>query len=75
MTPAEAALAPLPPLLELAEPFFGEGTRGLFLKGREAHSEIEAAQSVWDFEARLHPSLTAREAKVIEVTDLRRRGA
>ncbi len=37
------ALAPLPRLFELAAPFFGEGTRGLFLKGREAEAEIEAA--------------------------------
>ena len=67
------ALAPLPRLLELAEPFVGEGTRGLFLKGRETDTEIEAAQSVWGFEGRLHPSLTAGDANVLEVTNLRRR--
>lgn len=67
------ALAPLPRLLELAAPFVGEGTTGLFLKGRETEAEIEAARSGWDFTVRLHPSLTAGDAFIVEVTDLRRR--
>ena len=33
------ALAPLPRLLELAAPFFGAKTRGLFLKGREEEAD------------------------------------
>jgi 16S rRNA (guanine527-N7)-methyltransferase len=52
------ALAPLPRLFELVQPFFGPRTRGLFLKGREAEAEIEAAKMTWDFAATLHPSLT-----------------
>jgi 16S rRNA (guanine527-N7)-methyltransferase len=67
------ALAPLPRLLELAAPFFGEGTRGLFLKGREAQAEIEAARLGWAFDARLHASLTAKDAAILEVTGLRRK--
>jgi len=59
------ALAPLPRLFELASPFFGEGTRGLFLKGREAEAEIEAAGRRWDFATRLHPSLTAKDARIV----------
>ena len=69
------ALAPLPRLLELAEPFFGEGTRGLFLKGRETQTEIEAAQAGWDFAFRLFPSSTAKDASIVEVSHLRRRGS
>jgi 16S rRNA (guanine527-N7)-methyltransferase len=69
------ALAPLPRLLELASPFFGPATRGLFLKGREAESEIEAAQTRFDFTARLHPSLTSPDSHVVEVTSLHSRGA
>jgi len=69
------ALAPLPRLLELAEPFVGEGTRGLFLKGRETEAEIEAAQAGWDFAFRLHPSLTDEHARIVELTGLRRRGS
>jgi 16S rRNA (guanine527-N7)-methyltransferase len=69
------ALAPLPRLLELASPFFGPATRGLFLKGREAQSEIEAAGKDWNFTARLHPSLTSRDSHIIEVIGLHPREA
>jgi 16S rRNA (guanine527-N7)-methyltransferase len=69
------ALAPLPRLLELASPFFGPATRGLFLKGREAESEIEAARASFDFTARLHPSLTSPDSHIVEVTSLRSPGA
>lgn len=68
------ALAPLPRLFELASPFFGPKTRGLFLKGREAEAEIEAARNNWDFDVRLHPSLTAPDSQIVEVTELRPRG-
>ena len=64
------ALAPLPRLLGLAAPFFGADTRGLFLKGREALEEVEAARREWDATYRLHPSLTARDGHIVEVTDL-----
>ncbi|MGA7458360.1 MAG: 16S rRNA (guanine(527)-N(7))-methyltransferase RsmG [Methyloceanibacter sp.] len=69
------ALAPCPRLFELASPFFGPATRGLFLKGREAESEIEAARASFDFTARLHPSLTSADSHIVEVTSLRSRGA
>jgi len=65
------ALAPLPRLFELAAPFFGEGTRGLFLKGRETKTEFEAARPGWTFDARLHASLTAQDSGIVEVTGLR----
>ena len=39
------ALAPLPRLLELAQPYFSTATVGLFLKGREAQAEVEAARA------------------------------
>jgi len=67
------ALAPLPRLLELAAPFFGAKTRGLFLKGREAEAEIELARETWAFNASLHPSLTASFSHVVEVTALKPR--
>ena len=67
------ALAPLPRLLELAGPFFGPRTRGLFLKGREAEAEMEASRASWDFAAALHPSLTSPGSHILEVTALRRR--
>ena len=67
------ALAPLPRLFELAAPFFGERTKGLFLKGREAEAEIAAAHEDWEFDFRLHQSLTARDSHIIEVTGLHSR--
>ena len=69
------ALAPCPRLFELASPFFGPATRGLFLKGREAESEIEAAKADWDFSVRLHRSLTSPDSHIVEVTSLASRGA
>ncbi len=66
------ALAPLPRLFELAAPFFGERTKGLFLKGREAEAEIEAAREAWEFTSRLHPSLTS-SSHIVEVSGLRPR--
>ena len=64
------ALAPAPRLFDLAGPFFGPRTRGLFLKGREAEAELEAAKAAWDFAARLHPSLTSADSHIVEITAL-----
>lgn len=65
------ALAPLPDLLRLAAPLFDAHTTGLFLKGREAAVEIEAARSAWDFDVRPHRSLTSAESHILELTGLR----
>jgi 16S rRNA (guanine527-N7)-methyltransferase len=68
------ALAPLPGLLDLAAPFFGPGTRGLFLKGRDAEREVTAAAERWSFASRLHPSLMAPQSAIVEIGDLHPRG-
>ena len=67
------ALAPLPRLFDLAAPFFGERTKGLLPKGREAEAEIAAARQKWEFAFRLSPSLTARDSHIVEVTGLKPR--
>ena len=67
------ALAPLPRLLDLAAPFFRAGTRGLFLKGRDAEREVTAALKRWSFKSRLHPSLTAPQSAILEISDLTKR--
>jgi 16S rRNA (guanine527-N7)-methyltransferase len=64
------ALAPLPRLFELASPFFGPRTRGLFLKGREAEAEIAQAREAWDFTTCLHRSLTSTDSHIVEVSGL-----
>ncbi len=69
------ALARAPRLFELACPFFGTRTRGLFLKGREAEDELYAARRAWEFISRLHPSLTSSSSYIVEVTGLRPRKA
>jgi 16S rRNA (guanine527-N7)-methyltransferase len=63
-------LAPLPRLLDLAGPFFGPHTTGLFLKGRDTDTEIEKARGRFDFACRLHRSLTSANSNIVEVTAL-----
>jgi len=57
-------------LLELAAPWFGPGTKGLFLKGRDAKREIEAAKRRFNFSSRLYPSLTADDSSIVEISNL-----
>jgi len=61
------ALAPLDKLLELAAPWFGPQTRGLFLKGEQVQQEIEAAQRRWTFHVKLAKSQTDRNGRIIEI--------
>jgi 16S rRNA (guanine527-N7)-methyltransferase len=65
------ALAPLPRLLSLSLPLFGPHTIGLFLKGREAESEIAEAQRQFAFDASSTTSRTHPEGRMIEVRRLR----
>jgi 16S rRNA (guanine527-N7)-methyltransferase len=65
------ALAPLPKLLDLSAPYFSNDTVGLFLKGREAQAEVEAAHQIWDFEAALKPSVTDSSGRIVIVRALK----
>ena len=65
------ALAPLPKLLDLSVPYFSNDTVGLFLKGREAQAEVEAAHQIWDFEAALEPSVTDSSGRIVIVRALK----
>lgn len=64
------ALAPLPKLLGLAQPFFSPPTVALFPKGREAEVEIAEARTRFDFDCQLAPSLTDAEARIVIVQNL-----
>jgi len=64
------ALAPLPRLLELAAPAFSDQTVGLFLKGREAETEVDAAKERWTFACELLPSLTDAGGRIVVVRAL-----
>jgi 16S rRNA (guanine527-N7)-methyltransferase len=64
------ALAPLDKLQGLAAPLFTPSTVGLFLKGRGAVAELEAAKKKWNFNAELVPSRTERDGRIIVVRNL-----
>lgn len=61
------ALASLTELLRLASPYLSGGSVGLFLKGREAESEVAEARRAWRFDAQLVPSVTDPASRVVVV--------
>jgi 16S rRNA (guanine527-N7)-methyltransferase len=67
------AFAPLNKLLTLGERFSSEKTRWILPKGRNAKSELAAAESSWQGGFRLEPSLTDADAMIVVVDGLRRR--
>lgn len=67
------AFAPLERLLALAERFAAPTTRWVLPKGRNAKSELEAAESMWQGEFRLEPSLTDTGAQIIVAEQVRRK--
>lgn len=68
------AFAPLDKLLTLAQRFSTGKTRWLLPKGRNAQSELEAAESLWQGAFRLEPSLTDADARIIVAQGVGRRG-
>jgi 16S rRNA (guanine527-N7)-methyltransferase len=64
------ALAPLPKLLGLVQPFFSPHTVALFPKGREAELEVEEARERFGFDFSLARSLTDDEARIVIVRNL-----
>ncbi len=67
------ALAPLPLLLSLAEPFLALGATGLFPKGQDVEDEIEAAREAWHLESDLIQSQTEPGAAILRVQSATRR--
>ena len=67
------ALAPLPLLLALAEPFLASGAIGLFPKGQDVEDEIEAAREAWHLESDLIQSQTEPGAAILRVRSAARR--
>lgn len=64
------ALAALPKLMNHALPFIGPQTKALFLKGKSAAQEIEAARIDYDFEVETQPSLTDPAGVIVTVKSL-----
>ncbi len=67
------ALAPMNELLILLEQFTQKTKLALFLKGQNVVEEIEEATRYWDFEAKLHPSITNSESVIVAMTRIKRR--
>jgi 16S rRNA (guanine527-N7)-methyltransferase len=67
------ALAPLDRLFELAAPLSPPGTTLLFLKGREVGKELQMAESRWQFQVALVPSITDTHGRVAVITNLERK--
>jgi 16S rRNA (guanine527-N7)-methyltransferase len=67
------AFAPLDKLLSLGSRFSTEQTRWILPKGRNAKTELEAAESLWQGEFRLEPSITDAEAYIIVAERVRPR--
>ncbi|GGF75955.1 hypothetical protein GCM10007301_39920 [Azorhizobium oxalatiphilum] len=66
------ALAPLPKLLELAEPFLAAGALGLFPKGRDWERELTDARKGWTLDLNLHRSLGDPQGRILAVTSAHR---
>ena len=64
------ALAPLERLFELTGPLFGVETVGLFLKGKDLATEVEAARKCWAFDIEQVPSMTDARASVAVIKRL-----
>jgi 16S rRNA (guanine527-N7)-methyltransferase len=67
------ALAPLPKLLGLAEPWLSAGATGLFHKGREYSAEVKESAAEWDYDLVNHKSLIDPDSVILEVSRLKRR--
>jgi 16S rRNA (guanine527-N7)-methyltransferase len=66
------ALAPLPELLDLAEPLFQCGAVGLFHKGQDVATELTKATKYWKVEFVMHESAIAGGGVILEVREAHR---
>jgi 16S rRNA (guanine527-N7)-methyltransferase len=69
------ALAPLNVLLGLAAPLIGKGAKALFLKGQDVEAELTESTKYWTVQAKLHPSRTSVDGRIVEIDQLSPRGA
>lgn len=67
------AFAPLPKLLELAEPFFVVGAKGVFLKSQDVDDELTTAAKSWNVNYQLRNSLTDPRGRILLIDKAERR--
>jgi 16S rRNA (guanine527-N7)-methyltransferase len=68
------ALAPLPDLLSLAEPWLEAGATALFQKGRDYRREIDDSRAAWDYDLIEHPSAIEVGSVILQISNVRRIG-
>jgi 16S rRNA (guanine527-N7)-methyltransferase len=61
------ACAPMVKLLGYAWPYLCRGATGLFLKGQDVEVELKAAAKYWKFHARLTPSLSHAQGRIVQL--------
>jgi len=66
------ALAPLPELLALAEPFSGPDTVHLYPKGQNMEGELTATHKIWTMRVEQFQSRTDSAASILRLTEVRR---
>lgn len=66
------AVAPLPRLLQMSEPWLSGRARSLFQKGRDYRAELETCSDAWAFHLLVHPSRTDSGGAILEISGLRR---
>lgn len=66
------ALAPLPKLLDYAQPFLENGAVGYFHKGQDVDAELTDATKSWKIQVEKHPSLTDSRGVILVVKEAHR---
>jgi 16S rRNA (guanine527-N7)-methyltransferase len=67
------AVAPLPKLLDYANPLLKKGVVGLFPKGQDVEAELTEASKYWTIDAELVPSKTDPHARIVVIRRARTR--
>ncbi|MEQ9315607.1 MAG: 16S rRNA (guanine(527)-N(7))-methyltransferase RsmG, partial [Henriciella sp.] len=66
------AFAPLPKLLDYAEPWLKRGATGLFFKGERWREELTEAQECWILAYEAIPSRTSETGVILKITEAKR---
>lgn len=66
------ALAPLPKLLDYAQPFLENGAIGYFHKGQDVDAELTDATKSWKMQVEKHPSHTDSRGVILVVKEAHR---
>jgi 16S rRNA (guanine527-N7)-methyltransferase len=67
------ALAPLPSLLSMTEPWFLDGAKALLHKGRDYQKEVKESADKWSFHLIEHRSVIDGDSVILEIEDVRKR--